>query len=106
MVLLYLTILTVVAAFNFCLHYHVNPRQNGPYPLLFFFSFVACLGHLLLALSTNLDQVILSNKVIYLGSIFLPVLTFNACLSICKIKFPTWSHDFLMLLVFVVLSCR
>ena len=104
MVLFYLTILTVVAAFNFCLHYHVNPRQNGPYPLLFFFSFVACLGHLLLALSTNLDQVILSNKVIYLGSIFLPVLTFNACLSICKIKFPTWSHDFLMLLVFVVLS--
>ncbi|PWJ68024.1 N-terminal 7TM region of histidine kinase [Fibrobacter sp. UWB15] len=104
MVLLFLAALTVVAAFNFFLHYHVNPRQNGPYALLFFFSFVACLGHLFLALSTNLDQAIISNKVIYLGSIFLPVLTFNACLSICKIKCPTWSHDFLMLLAFIVLA--
>ena len=102
MVLLYLTILTVVAAFNFMLHYHANPKQNGPYPLLFFFSFIACLGHLLLALSTNVDQAILSNKVIYVGSIFLPIITFNACLSICKIKFPAWSHDFLMLIVLIV----
>lgn len=104
MVILYLTILTVVAAINFFVHYHVNPKQNGPYPLLFFFVFIACLGHLMLAFSTNVDQAILSNKVIYLGSMFLPVLTFNACLSICKIKFPTWSHDFLMALVFIVLG--
>ena len=104
MVLLYLTILTVIAVFNFFVHYHVNPRQNGPYPLLLFCVFIACLGHLMLALSTNLDQVILSNKVIYLGSIFLPLFTFNACLSICKIKFPTWSHDLLMVVVLAVFA--
>lgn len=104
MVIIFLTLLTVVAAINFCLQYRVNPKQTGPYPLLFFCAFIACLGHLLLAFSTNVDQAILSNKMIYLGSMFLPVLTFKACLSICKIKFPAWSYDILLLIVFVVLA--
>ena len=56
MVILYLTVLSVVAAFNILLHHRVNPKQNGPYTLLFFSVFVSCLGHLLLALSQNLDQ--------------------------------------------------
>ena len=104
MVVLYLTILTVVAALNFLLQYRINSKQGGPYPLLFFCVFIACLGHLLLARSTNLDQAILSNKMIYLGSMFLPVLTFKASLFVCKIKFPAWSYDLLMLIVFVVLG--
>ena len=102
MVIFYLTVLCVVAAFNTVLHYHVNSKLNGHYSLLFFSVFIACLGHLLLALSTNLDQAILSNKMIYVGSIFLPLFTFDACLSICKTKFPTWSHDLLIILVFTV----
>lgn len=104
MVIIFLTFLTVVAAINFCLQYRVNSKQTGPYPLLFFCAFIACLGHLLLAFSTNVDQAILSNKMIYLGSMFLPVLTFKACLLICKIKFPAWSYDILLLIVFVVLT--
>ena len=104
MVILYLTTLTVVAAFNFLFQYRINSKQGGPYPLLFFCVFIACLGHLLLAQSTNLDQAILSNKMIYLGSMFLPLLTFKASLSVCKIKFPAWSFDILLLIVFVVLG--
>ena len=65
--ILYLTTLTVVAAINNLLHYRVNPNHNGPFGLLFFCVFISCLGHLLLALSTNLDQAILSNKMIYVG---------------------------------------
>ena len=104
MVIIYLTALCVVAAFNMMLHYRINPKQKGPYGLLFFCVFIACLGHLLLALSTNLDQAIISNKMIYVGSIFLPILTFDASLSICKIRFPSWCHDLLMLFVLVVFA--
>jgi response regulator RpfG family c-di-GMP phosphodiesterase len=104
MVILYLTILTVVAAINNLLHYRVNPNHNGPFGLLFFCVFISCLGHLLLALSTNLDQAILSNKMIYVGSMFLPILTFDACVSICRIRFPAWCHHVLLFLVFGVLA--
>ena len=79
MVILYLTFLCIIAAFNNVLHYRVNPKQNGPYTLLFYSVFIACLGHLLLAMSENLDQAILCIKMIYVGSIFLPLFTFDAC---------------------------
>jgi len=75
---------------------------NGPYSLLFFSVFIACLGHLLLALSTNLDQAILSNKMIYVGSMFLPLFTFDASISICKIRLPRWCYDLLAIIVFAV----
>ena len=104
MVISYLTVLCVIAAINNLLLYRVNPKQNGPYPLIFFAAFIACLGHLLLAHSTNLDQAILSNKIIYIGSIFLPILTFNASLSICKIRFPACGHAILTLFVFIILA--
>ena len=104
MVIGYLTVLCVIAAFNIILHYHFNTKQNGHYPLLFLSVFIACLGHLLLALSTNLDQAILANKMIYVGSIFLPIFTFDASLSICRIRFPTWCHDLLLLIVFAVFA--
>lgn len=102
MVIVYLTVLCVVAAFNILLHYRVNPKQNGPYTLLFFSVFISCLGHLLLALSPNLDQAIVCIKMIYVGSIFLPLFTFDACLSICKIRLSPWCHHILTLAVFVV----
>ena len=102
MVILYLTTLTVVAAINNLLHYRVNPNHNGPFGLLFFCVFISCLGHLLLALSTNLDQAILSNKMIYVGSMFLPLFTFDASISICKIRLPRWCYDLLAIIVFAV----
>ena len=104
MVIVYLTVLCIVAAFNLMLYYRVNPKQKGPYGLLLFCVCISCLGHLLLALSKNVDQVILSNKMIYLGSIFLPLFTFDACLSICKIRFPAWGHHIITLLVFIVFA--
>ena len=102
MVILYLTFLTVISAFNILVHHRINPKLNGPYTLLFFSVFIACLGHLLLALSTNLDQAILSNKMIYVGSIFLPLFTFDAGISICKIRLPHWCYDLLAVMVFAV----
>ena len=102
MVLYYLAFLCVAAAVNNLLLYRVNPKQSGPYPILFFCALVACTGHLLLALSTNVDQAILSNKINYMGAIFLPLLTFDASLAVCNIRLPSWGHALLMLVVFLV----
>ena len=102
MVILYLTFLTVISAFNILVHHRINPKLNGPYTLLFYSVFIACLGHLLLALSTNLDQAILSNKMIYVGSICLPLFTFDAGISICKIRLPHWCYELLAIVVFAV----
>ena len=104
MVIAFLTALCVIAAFNSLLLFRINPRQDGPYPLIFFAVFIACTGHLFLAMSTNLDQAILANKLNYIGGIFMPLLVFDACLSVCQIKFPTWGHALLSLFVFVVFA--
>ena len=102
MLVTYFAVLCIISAFNMILQYRVNSKQNGHYSLLFFSVFISCLGHLLLSLSTNLDQAILSNKIIYAGTIFLPLFTFDASLSICKIRLPAWCHDLFMFVVFVI----
>lgn len=104
MVIAFLTIACIVAAINTLLLFRINPKQDGPYPLIFFAIFIACTGHLFLAMSSNLDQAILANKLNYIGAIFMPLLTFDACLSVCKIRFPVWGHMFLTLFVFIVFA--
>ena len=104
MALAFLTIVCIIAAFNSLLLFRINPRQDGPYPLIFFAVFIACTGHLFLAMSTNLDQAILANKLNYIGGIFMPLLVFDACLSVCMIRFPTWAHAILTLFVFIVFA--
>ena len=104
MVIEFLTVVCVIAALNCVLLFRIDPKQNGPYPLIFFAVFIACTGHLFLAMSTNLDQAILANKLNYIGGIFMPLLTFDACLSVCKIRFPVWGHALLTLFVFGVFA--
>ena len=102
MVIVYLIFLCILAAINISLLYRISPKQSGSYQVLFFAILVSCLGHLFLALSTNVDQVIIANKMNYVGAIFLPFLTFDACLSICNFRFPNWGRIILILLTFFV----
>ncbi|MCQ2098450.1 MAG: HD domain-containing protein [Fibrobacter sp.] len=104
MIIAYLTILCVISAYNVVLLYRINPKQKGPYPCLFFFAFISCVGHLFLALSTNVDEVILANKINYLGSVFTPLMTFDAILLVCNVRFPQWGRSLLLVLSFVVLG--
>lgn len=104
MAIVYLFFLCILAALNFILSYKVNPKQYGSFLLLFFAVFVACFGHLFIALSTNTDQVILANKLNYVGGIFLPVLTFDISLAVCNIRTPSWVHTLLLSFSFVVLA--
>lgn len=100
----YFFILSFIAALNFIVSFRVNPKQCGSYILLFFAVFVSCVGHLFIALSTNVDQVVLANKLNYMGGIFLPMLTFDISLSVCNIRAPAWFHTLLMVITFVVLA--
>lgn len=104
MVVVFLAITCVIAAVNNLLLLRINPRHEGPYPLIFFAVFVACVGHLFLALSTNLDQAILANKLNYIGAVFMPLLTFDASLAVCKVRFPFWGHAVLALFVYIVFA--
>jgi len=104
MVVAYFFILCVIAALNFIISFRVNPKQNGSFLLIFFAVFVSCFGHLLIVLSDNVDQVILANKLNYVGGIFLPMLTFDVSLAVCNIRSPAWLHTLLMVICFVVLA--
>lgn len=102
MIVGYLLVLCFLAAVNIVWLYHINPKQNGPYPSLFYFVFVTCVGHLFLALSTTPEEIILANKMNYVGSAFLPMFTFVAILQVCNVQFPHWARIALLVLSFVV----
>jgi len=86
MIITYLLILCIVAALNLLLIWHLNPKFGGVYPIIGFLVFVSCIGHLMLALSTNVDEAIVANKFNYAGSAFLPMFMFYAVLAVCNVK--------------------
>ena len=56
--------------------------------LLFVFITITNLGYLLISLSRSLDFAIFSNKIAYLGSVFLMFFLFMNISDLCKIKYP------------------
>lgn len=102
MVIGYLLALCVLAAVNIIILFRLYPRQNGPYALIFMSAFVSCVGFLLMALSSDLSEVLLANKMNYVGAIFLPLFSFFAILQICQVKAPNILRTSLTLLAFVV----
>ena len=51
---------------------------------------VVNVGYLSLSLSNTLDEALLSNRISYLGSVFLPVSMLMTILKTCKIKLKKW----------------
>lgn len=102
MAIVYLTILCGIAAANMVFLLRVNLKDCGPYPAIFFATFVTCVGHLMIAMSSNVDQVIVANKLNYVGSIFLPLFTFNAIVHVCQLKFPQIAFTLLAMFSLVV----
>lgn len=102
MIIGYLLVMCVLAALNVAILSRMNPKNSGFYPSLFLMAFVACVGHLFVALSTNVEEVILANKVNYLGATFLPMYMFLAIISVCSISVPGWIRSALMIFSIVV----
>ena len=58
--------------------------------LVFIFVPVACLGYFLFSLSTNLEEALICQKMIYIGGCYLSLFIFLSILDICKVSVSKW----------------
>lgn len=66
-------------------------RQKEAWFLLLFCAiFVANIGYLSLSVAQNLEEALLANRIVYLGSVFLPLSVLMIILKITKIKYRSW----------------
>ena len=82
-----LTLAFTLSIVNFAVFLVLFRKQKNNY---MFFTFVAivvsCFGHWLLGFSQSVDGAILSNKINYLGSAFLPMLMFFTLAEVCRLR--------------------
>lgn len=100
MILYVLACALVILAINLIVLYACFPRKrfNTFYTSLFNYLMVTQLGHFFLALSTNIQEALLANKIAYIGAAFLPLLVFLGVLSVCQVKLSRKIYVLLMTL--------
>ena len=82
---------TAVMSLLMLLGYCFLIRKKEPWFLVLFSAvMVVNVGYLGLSLSTTLNEALLSNRISYLGSVFLPVSMLMTILKTCKIKLKKW----------------
>lgn len=86
MIIDYLLVLCILSGINMLVVWYLTPKFNGAYPIICFMAFIAVLGHLMLGFSTNVDEAIVANKMIYVGACFLPLFSFYAAAAICHTR--------------------
>ena len=85
--------LTCICSFVLLLSYLKLLREKDVwFVLLFTAVFVVNTGYLCLAISQNLSQALWSNRLAYLGSVFLPLSMLMIILNVCKINYPKNLH--------------
>lgn len=99
MVIFYLIAMCVISAVNLLILYSLFPkkRENFFYSSVFHFLAIAQLGHLFLALSTNVEEAILANKIAYIGAAFFPMFIFLGVLDVCQIRLKRKTYLLLLL---------
>ena len=70
--------------------------------LLFGAIFVANIGYLSLSISKNLEEALLANRIVYLGSVLLPMSIMMIILTITKIKYKRWIPGLLTVIITIV----
>jgi len=70
--------------------------------LLFGAIFVANIGYLSLSVAKNLEEALLANRIVYLGTVFLPMSVLMIILKITKIHFKNWLPALLTVIVSIV----
>ena len=63
---------------------------------------VVNIGYMSLSFSSTLNEALLSNRIAYLGSVFLPVSMLMTILKTCKITIPKWTVSVIMLISVIV----
>lgn len=78
-------------------------KKKDPWFLLLFTSvLVVNIGYLALAISRNLDEALLANRLAYLGSVFLPLSMLMIILNVTNIRYRKWLPGLLIGLSIVV----
>lgn len=84
---IYFIVVTFLSLINAIVVMHSHPKSSGTYyPHTFFTIGLANFGFLYLALSTNLQEAIVANKVAFVSAAFLPAFLLLALLNLCQIK--------------------
>ena len=92
-------ILSLVLLVIYC--YAIRQKETW-FLLLFCAILVANIGYLSLSIAQNLEEALLANRIVYLGSVFLPMSVLMIILRITKIKYKNWLPGALTALVSVV----
>lgn len=83
----YLIAALVLSFINIGLLMVINSkRTTSYYTAMFHVMTIQIAGHLFLALSTNVEEALLANKIAYVGAVYVPLLFFLGELTICNIK--------------------
>lgn len=66
-------------------------RRKSTKTLLFYVILLVCnLGYYSVSISQSLEEAILANKIVYVGSIFMPYIMLLTIAEFCKTKLPHW----------------
>lgn len=92
-------VLSLVLLVIYC--YAIRQKETW-FLLLFCAIFVANIGYLSLSVAKNLEEALLANRIVYLGSVFLPMSVMMIILKITKIHYKSWLPGVLTALVSIV----
>lgn len=81
----------------------VDRKKEKWLRLLFASVFVANFGYFLLSVSETLDFALLSNRIAYIGNVFLPFFMLMIILNLCGVQYPKWLPTVLSVVGFAVL---
>lgn len=90
------TVLSLILLVCYC--YAVR-KKDVWFLLLFSAILIANIGYLSLSISKNLEEALLANRIVYLGSVFLPMSVLMIVLRLTKIKYPKWLPGMLTVIV-------
>ena len=81
------SILSLVLLLGYCI---LVKKKEIWFLVLFSAVTIVNVGYLSISLSSTLDEALLSNRISYLGSVFLPVSMLMTILKTCRIKLKKW----------------
>ena len=82
-------ILTILSFFMVWYEYQ-NRKTSYYYIIIILIMMISNAGYLAVALSTSVEEMILANKVLYLGSCFVPPVLLSLICSLINYKMPMW----------------
>ncbi|MBQ7766216.1 MAG: response regulator [Lachnospiraceae bacterium] len=88
----YYLITTVLAVINLIMlvYTYENKKANYYFMLSMLIMSVSNFGYLAVALSTDLSEAVLANKIGYIGGCFIPLITLFLICTICNYSIPSW----------------